>query len=111
MTKRHTQLKRLQKILKRRKQLSLDGTNQQASVVESFQKENKSDNSDRTPQKFRKKENRRDTTRGKSKSEKKKLSCQKDDAEKDRTEDMGKRPQFQRLKVSLGHRNYSAQWL
>ena len=48
MTKRHTQLKRLQKILKRRKQLSLDGTNQQASVVESFQKENKSDNSDRT---------------------------------------------------------------
>lgn len=77
MTKRHTQLKRLQKILKRRKQLSLDGTNQQASVVESFQKENKSDNSDRTPQK-----NRRDTTRGKSKSEKKKLSCQKDDAEK-----------------------------
>ena len=82
MTKRHTQLKRLQKILKRRKQLSLDGTNQQASVVESFQKENKSDNSDRTPQKFRKKENRRDTTRGKSKSEKKKLSCQEDDAEK-----------------------------
>lgn len=29
----------------------------------------------------------------------------------DRTEDMGKRPQFQRLKVSLGHRNYNAQWL
>lgn len=38
MTKRHTQLKRLQKILKRRKQLSLDGTNQQASVVEVFKK-------------------------------------------------------------------------
>ena len=34
------------------------------------------------PKKISQKENRRDTTRGKSKSEKKKLSCQKDDAEK-----------------------------
>ena len=59
------------------------GWNKSASLCcRSFQKENKSDNTDRTPKKFRKKENRRDTTRGKSKSEKKKLSCQKDDAEK-----------------------------
>ena len=54
MTKRHTQLKRLQKILKRRKQLSLDGTNQQASVIEGFERENQSDHTDSIPQKFRK---------------------------------------------------------
>ena len=54
MTKRHTQLKRLQKILKRRKQLGLDETNQQASVIEGFERENQSDHTDSIPQKFRK---------------------------------------------------------
>ena len=44
-------MKRLQKILKRRKQLSLDGTNQQASVIEGFERENQSDHTDSNPTK------------------------------------------------------------
>ena len=40
----------------RRKQLGLDGTNQQASVVEGFERESLSDHTDSIPQKFRKKE-------------------------------------------------------
>ena len=49
-------MKKASKILKRRKQLGLDGTNQQASVVEGFERENQSDHTDSIPQKFRKKE-------------------------------------------------------
>ena len=60
----------------------MDGTNQQASVVEVFKKRTSQTTPTEPHKNFAKKENRRDTTRGKSKSEKKKLSCQKDDAEK-----------------------------
>ena len=60
----------------------MDGTNQQASVVEVFKKRT-SQTTPTEPQKnFAKKKIEEIQQEEKSKSEKKKLSCQKDDAEK-----------------------------
>jgi len=59
----------------------LDGTNQQASVVEVFKKRT-SQTTPTEPHKNFAKKKIEEIQQGKSKSEKKKLSCQKDDAEK-----------------------------